>query len=411
VEKKQYDARYLSDNFEFKKPMKVLYDHQAFSSFAYGGVSRIYYELMNAYSMDPEVNPELSLKYSDNEYVKDAEWNHGVRPYLKRVADWGGIGLPVHLTRNVIVKQMNNYRKYENKKYSEQVIGKGDFDLFHPTYYDPYFLNSLHDKPFVLTVYDMIYELFPEYYPGSQQFLAGKSLLIKKASKIIAISESAKRDLIKFYHLPEKKITVVYLANSLTTETGIPHTVPIELHIPERYLLYVGNRALYKNFLFLVESITPLLVQDKTLSLVCAGGKNFTGAEKKLFTAWGIENKLRYVSINDALLASLYQNAVAFIFPSLYEGFGIPILEAFACHCPVLISNTSSLPEIGGEACMSFDPKDKTSILAAVKQVLSDKSLQAELRKKGKKRLNLFSWERTAKETKEVYKDVLQSLH
>ena len=125
------------------------------------------------------------------------------------------------------------------------------------------------------------------------------------------------------------------------------------------------------------------------------------------FHTWGVEQNLQYSPVNDTILSSLYTNALAFVFPSLYEGFGIPILEAFACNCPVLISNTSSLPEIAGDACISFDPKDKSSILDAVKHVLSDKSLQAELREKGRKRLNFFSWERTAKETKQVYKNVI----
>ena len=173
-------------------------------------------------------------------------------------------------------------------------------------------------------------------------------------------------------------------------------------------MLYVGNRALYKNFLFFIESIVPLLLQDKTLSVVCAGGKDFTQAEKLLFHKWGVEHKLYYFPVNDAILISLYTYALAFVFPSLYEGFGIPILEAFACNCPVLISNTSSLPEIAGNACLCFDPKDKTSIAGAVNQVLLDKSLRKELCKKGKERVNYFSWERTAKETKQVYKSIVK---
>ena len=388
--------------------MKVLYDHQAFSSFAFGGVSRIYYELLNIYSKDPEITFKLSLKYSDNEYLKGADWNINVRPFLKRISDWGGVGLPAHLTRNFIAKQINNFRKMENKKYSEKIIIGGDYDIFHPTYYDPYFLDYLYNKQFVLTVYDLIYELFPEYFPSTQKFLNGKSLLLKKAAKVIAISENTKRDLINLYHLPKEKIEVVYLANSIKSGADTRNSKTNELKLPERYVLYVGNRALYKNFLFFIESIVPLLTQDNAFSIVCAGGKNFTKAEKLLFNTWGVEQKLYYVPVNDSILSSLYTNAIAFVFPSLYEGFGIPILEAFACNCPVLISNTSSLLEIAGEACVSFDPKDKTSIYDVLKHVLSNKSLQEELKKKGRERVNLFSWERTAKETKQIYKNILE---
>ncbi len=387
--------------------MKVLYDHQAFSSFAFGGVSRIFFELMNAYSQDPEVRFNLSLKYTDNEYLKNAEWVANVRPYLKRIPYKSGLRLPVHMARNVVVKQINNYRKNENRRYSEKIIARGEYDIFHPTYFDPYFLDYLHNKPFVLTVYDMIYELFPEYFPSSQQFSNWKLLLAKEAAKIIAISENTKKDLMELYKLPSDKIKVVYLANSLNAKKIQQNNIAEKIKLPERYLLYVGNRMLYKNFLFFIESIVPLLLQDKSLAVVCAGGKDFTRAEKLSFNKWNVEHKLHYFPANDEILTSLYKNALAFVFPSLYEGFGIPVLEAFACDCPVLISNTSSLPEIAGEACLSFDPKNKTSILDAVNQVLSDKSLREELCKKGKDRVNSFSWERTAKETKRIYESII----
>jgi len=387
--------------------MNVLYDHQAFSSFAFGGVSRIYFELLNAYSKDPEMKVNLSLQYSDNEYLKESEWNSNIRPFSKRISDVGGISFPVSLARNFIIKRINNHRKRENKRYSEKIVAGGDYDLFHPTYYDPYFLDFLHNKPFVLTVYDMIYELFPEYFPSTQKFLDGKLLLLNKAAKVIAISESTKKDLMKLHHLPGDKIDVVYLANSLNIETAQQKSSPERINLPERYLLYVGNRAFYKNFLFFIESLVPLLQRDTALSVVCAGGKNFTRSENNSFSQWGVEKNLHYVPVNDALLSSLYKNALAFVFPSLYEGFGIPILEAFACNCPVLISNTSSLPEIAGTACLSFDPRDKTSILDAVEQVLSSTSIREELREKGIERVKFFSWEHTAKETKQVYKNVL----
>jgi glycosyltransferase involved in cell wall biosynthesis len=387
--------------------MNVLYDHQAFSSFAFGGVSRIYFELLNAYSQDPEMTVNLSLQYSDNEYLKDSPWNSTVQPFIKRISDVQGIGIPFYMARNFIAKRINSHRKKENRKFSEKIIASGGYDIFHPTYYAPYFLTLLENKPFVITVYDMIYELFPEYFPSTQRFLDGKRLLLNKAAKVIAISESTKKDLMKLYHLPGDKIDVVYLANSLTVDSVQQQSNPEKINLPERYILYVGNRAIYKNFPFFIESIVPLLQDDKTLSVICAGGKYFTKNEKMLFTQWGIENNIRYIPVNDMILSSLYQNASVFVFPSLYEGFGIPILEAFACNCPVLISNSSSLPEIAGEACLSFDPKDKTSIYDAVKQVISSKSLQAELRERGRKRVNIFSWERTAKETKQVYKSVL----
>ncbi|RPI02485.1 MAG: glycosyltransferase family 1 protein [Ignavibacteriae bacterium] len=386
--------------------MNVLYDHQVFSSFAYGGVSRIFFELMSAYSMDPGMKFELSLKYSDNEYLNEAGWNLHVEPFLKRIGPGQGFRYPLDRMKNVVINRMNKQRRNENRDYSRKIISEGRFDVFHPTYFDPYFLDSLHGRPYVLTVFDLIYELYPGYFPSSKKYLEGKSLLIHRAAKIIAISEHTKNDLKKFYNVHDDKIEVVYLASSLKPDERIQRGKIEKGNLPERYLLYVGNRAMYKNFIFFIESIQPLLTTDGAPAVVCAGGNDFTREEKRLLKEWGVEEKLFYTPINDSLLASLYRNAVAFVFPSLYEGFGIPILEAFACGCPVLISNTGSLPEIAGEACLSFDPRDKASILDATRQMFSSKTVRAELCAKGTKRLKLFSWKRTADETKRIYESV-----
>jgi glycosyltransferase involved in cell wall biosynthesis len=133
----------------------------------------------------------------------------------------------------------------------------------------------------------------------------------------------------------------------------------------------------------------------------------FTREEKKLLKNLDIINKVYHVKINGTILKNLYKNARAFIFPSLYEGFGLPVLEAYSCGCPAIISNSSSLPEIGGDGAIYFDPSDKQSIISAVETVLFNEKNREELIRKGYSRLKFFSWEKTADSTKKVYNHLL----
>jgi glycosyltransferase involved in cell wall biosynthesis len=181
----------------------------------------------------------------------------------------------------------------------------------------------------------------------------------------------------------------------------------ISSKFPQKYLLFVGNRRVYKNFDTFTESISQLLRDDKNLYLICAGGGKFTPSEIASLEKSGVINKVTQCSFDDNILAQLYQNALAFIFPSLYEGFGIPILEAFFCGCPVVASNISSLPEVAGDAAEYFDPLDKISILNAVKKIAYDHGLRCKLKNKGYERLKNFSWEKTANQTKMLYKSIL----
>ena len=146
-----------------------------------------------------------------------------------------------------------------------------------------------------------------------------------------------------------------------------------------------------------------MLRDDEELHVVCAGWLPFSSREKKVFEELKISHKVHHVKINDTILKNLYRNARAFVFPSLYEGFGLPVLEAFSCQCPVIMSNASSLPEIGGDAAAYFDPDDRESIRSAVERVLSDEKYRQDLIQKGSERLKFFSWEKTAVLTKKVY--------
>ncbi|NUN22749.1 MAG: glycosyltransferase family 4 protein [Candidatus Jettenia caeni] len=369
--------------------MKILYDHQIFVFQDYGGISRYFYELTNVFHKQKDIYFDLPLLYSNNQYVKKADYLK-CKSFLEAKNFRGKIRL------------LNFIHKHLEKKF----LCKKGFDIFHPTYYDPYFLKYVGDKPFVLTIYDMVYELFPQIFSPRDKTSVHKKLLASKATKIIAISENTKNDIIKLFGIKEDKIEVIYLGNPLCVDAMKEETATSS-ELPQRYLLFVGNRRVYKNFDIFIESISPLLKDDNSLYLICAGGGKFTSSEIANLEKSGVINKVTQCSFDDNILAQLYKNALAFIFPSLYEGFGIPILEAFSCGCPVVTSNISSLPEVAGDAAEYFDPTDKISILSIVKKVIDDHDLRSKLKYKGYERLKNFSWEKTANQTKMLYKSIL----
>lgn len=367
--------------------MKILYDHQIFTSQKYGGISRYFYELMSEFNKMKNIETIVSLVVSNNHYISD-----------KKFITYFDV-LP-----NKQFRGKHRLFNFVNKPNTILKLKQQNFDIFHPTYYDPYFLKYIGNKPFVLTVHDMIHEKFREMFSPKDKTTEQKRLLVEKATKIIAVSENTKKDLIELFGTDESKIEVVYLGNSMFPKPDIK----INFDIPNRYLLFVGNRGSYKNFKRFIKSISDILKQDKGLFVLCAGGGKFNSSENQLFRELEISNKVLQYNLDDNSLAYFYQNALAFIFPSLYEGFGIPVLESFACGCPVICSNVSSLPEVAGEAACYFDPYSEDSIKNAVIKVLEDSTFREDLIKMGTERLKKFSWKKTAEETKRIYESVLK---
>jgi len=366
--------------------MKVLFDNQIFILQKYGGISRYFFELMS-YLNNNNFNFELPLAYSDNDYLKEKNF-YSNSPLLSCE----------YLPFKKKIRRKVNDLKIKN------VLRKQNFDLFHPTFYNPDFLKDLGNKPFIITVYDMINELFA-YQFADDKIPEYKKLLVEKASKIIAISKSTKKDLIKLYGINEDKIEIIYLASSFKDRD---FKIGNDIHLPEKYILFVGNRGYYKNFEFFIKSISQLLVLDNKLKVICAGGPGFSEYEQALLSSLNIkENIIHYSINNDMTLIQLYKNALAFVFPSLYEGFGIPVLEAFSCGCPVILSNTSSLPEIANDAAIYFDPKDEISIKDNIEKVIYNEELRKNLIKEGFIQLSKFSWDKTAEQTKKLYESVI----
>lgn len=382
--------------------MKILYDHQAFETQKVGGISRYFCEIMERLRSTGNVHVELALKYSANEYLKHSGFSlqaaanpHGYENFLGGREFRGKWTL--YKWRNRLHKPIDP--ALENKRLSIAALRRQDFDVFHPTYYDDYFLPYIGNKPFVLTVHDMIHEIYPEYFNLGDQTSRRKRNLSLKAAKIIAISECTKKDLIDFFDIPPEKIQVIHHGNSIDSSAASlePH-VPL----PDRYLLFVGSRSIYKNFYFFVNSAVSLMAADPTLHIVCAGSA-FDKRERTFFELRGIDERMHSHSINDAGLRVLYSQALAFVFPSLYEGFGLPVLEAFSSGCPVVLANAGSLPEVGGDAAVYFEPKSPRSMRAAISEVLYSKERRLNLIERGRSRLGRFSWEQTSRETASLY--------
>jgi len=368
--------------------MNVLFDHQAFTGTTYGGVSRYFFDLMRSFVDMPGITFDLSLRLSNNEYLNQSSLSKHIRyPAFAASANV-----------NLVASQLNRLS-------SLQKIRAGRYDVFHPTYYHRYFLDAMGGKPFVTTFYDATSERYAGQYPHvfGGHYETRKAVL-QQATRIIAISEFSKEELLHYFPVEPDKVEVIHLSTSLGEL--IPAATAMTAPLAASYLLYVGKRDFYKNFEGFLRAIQPVLHQHPDLHLVCAGGGAFSTDEQALFHTLGLHQRVQYRPITDVSLLNLYQYAQAFVFPSLNEGFGIPVLEAFAAGCPAVLSNRSSLPEVGADAAVYFDPEDNDSMAGAVERVLTDNDLRDELRRKGTERLLHFSREKTAQKTLNLYQSV-----
>lgn len=384
--------------------MKVLYDHQIFEHQRIGGVSRYFAEIIR--HLPADVEADVSIQYTFNEYLRDMNipfvWRDQLISYysfLPKINFKGKKRLYYFLQERFPEKYPDFYKV--NQSRTIEKLEKGDFDIFHPTFFDDYYLDHLNGKPYVLTVHDMIIELYPEFI-NSPGFIKRKKKLVDNAAHIIAVSENTKCDIVNVFGTSADKISVTYHASSLVDGGGKPE------NLPNKYLLYVGDRRLgYKNFKFFIAAIQPILLENKELCIVCTGDR-FTTEENNYFEALGIQDQLKIIFVDDTQMFGLYKSAEMFIYPSYYEGFGIPILEAFQAQCPVVLSNGSCFPEVAGDAGMYFDSKSPEQLRFSVLSLLNNKELRQEIINKGTQRLQNFSWEKSALQTAEIYKEILR---
>lgn len=366
--------------------MKILYDHQTFLLQRFGGISRYFFELITRLVAKPDASVDMFMGIHINDCGLDA--------YRNRFGRFFGLRRPElpHLLSASLSLDGFLFSLFARKSQP---------DIYHPTYF--YNLVPELKAKRVLTVYDMIYELYPGDYSPDDVTAANKREAVRRADGVICISESTKIDLLNFLPIPEERVRVIHLANSLTLTVDSP---PV---IQSPYLLFVGKRGGYKNFARLLTAYAHSQRVRNDFRLICFGGGAFQPDEIERLKALAVEGRVEVFDGSDRLLANLYANASLLVYPSLHEGFGMPPLEAMHYGCPVIVSKTSSMPEIVGEAGVYFDPHSDEHLTAAIEEILYSTNLRASMIRSGQQREGLFSWDRCAGETYSFYQRVLTS--
>lgn len=382
--------------------MKVLYDHQAFDMQTHGGVSRCFAELYR--HLPNTVTAEFGIYETDNVYMQNMGFHPNGYTYNHFLSKrnfplkWELFKAYYNLKHGKISRW--NKKPLLNEFESETLLEKGDFDIFHPTFFFSYFLKHLHGKPFVLTIHDMIPELYPQYFPANNDQIVNRQLLVPLASHIIAVSEQTKKDIIRFLNVPEEKITVIY--HGADTK---PYTPTETISDDYEYILFVGERHSYKNFIPFCTACLPVLKRHKDLKIVCTGHP-FTKEELSFFNTHGIRERFvhRFMKSDQEFL-DLYHNSIAFVYPSDYEGFGIPILEAYKAGCPVMLNHASCFPEIAGDAAIYFSLHNGESNFEEQFETLYhlNANEKKQLLDKQQERLKLYTWNKSAQLLAEVY--------
>ncbi|WP_348066282.1 glycosyltransferase family 1 protein [Polaromonas sp.] len=374
---------------EESRVLKVAFDQQVFLLQEYGGISRYLCNLAKFFVQMEGVEARIIAPLHFN---KNLDAMHGLAG--------GGLLLPKVNTKLLRVAMAMS------KRLARFGINQYRPDILHETYYSSDDYRPRGAKR-VLTVYDLIHERYGNMFENSEGTTGPKKAAALRADHVICISESTRRDLIDFCGVAKEKTSVIYLG----TDVAFLGHEPLQEEIPtlaRPFLLYVGNRDGYKNFSGFLKAFANSSRLKAEFDIVCFGGGPFQVEEKKMAASLGLDDdRLVHRAGSDQILANLYRGAAAFVYPSLYEGFGIPPLEAMAMGCPVISSDTSSLPEVVGDAGEYFDPMRVESMTAAMERVTQSPSRSFELVKLGRQQYRKFSWEKCAQETMMVYRSLL----
>lgn len=385
--------------------MKILFDYQAFEMQRFGGVSRLYAEVIPCIRK-LGVNASVGLKESDNVYINQLGLN--VKPlysvhykYFEGKKYFKGQRTITRIATKALGHR-DDLRNI-NQEFCIKLLKWKQFDIFEPTFFHPYFLPYLKGLPFTIEVHDMIPEIFPQYFSQDDFQVVNKKLLCPLASAIHVPSTKTKEDLVNILNIIPEKITVI--------GRGIPRIVIPEVEptrpLDNPYILYVGERSGYKNFYALLQELAIVIQTAPDLNLLCTG-RPFDEDEQRHLSKLNLTKHVHHYFATDETFYALYHHAEAFIYPSAYEGFGLPILEAFVCGCPVMLNNASCFPEVGGDAAIYFDINRRGDLAEHLDAFLrSSEQDRTDLITRGRVRAKLFSWEDSARKLSHVYKTIL----
>jgi glycosyltransferase involved in cell wall biosynthesis len=371
---------------------QVVVDGVIFQSQAKGGISRLFIEILpRMCEMDDSLHitlltqGRLSQSLPEHGHIK-----HSPVPAFERYLR------PNRMWRSVLPKiKYFTYNLW---------AGTGEGKIWHSTYYT----TPERWKGYsVATVHDMVFELFPQFYdgPNFDLFRQKKRFSVLRADAVICVSDTTRQDVIRLYELDADKVRVVPNACSDVFRRSDSAEVPADSRIEQPFLLYIGNRDRYKNFAILAKAYS-LWHRRKEVALVLVGGKSLSESEQQLMEELAIAKQVKLLrDIDDEALCCLYNRALAFIYPSLYEGFGISLLEAMACGCPIIASRIPSTVEVAGEYPIYFDPAEQDELLGALDVALSN-GRDSERVQVGLERVKSYSWDKTAAKTLEVYRSI-----
>jgi glycosyltransferase involved in cell wall biosynthesis len=367
--------------------MKIFYDHQTFSLQDAGGNPRYFYELARHLQSKDGADIEIALGL-----------NASVFPFCNLANEHTRI-----VGRGTKIKP-GMLRYIANEAFSNMWgLTRGHFDIYHPTIYRS--IPLIRRRRLVVTHHDCIHELFPNLFRNTAKILRNRKQLYAAADAIICISESSRKDLLHFYNVDVRRTHVIHHGFAAFPVLGNGSTTNLPTQPP--YLLFVGARGTYKSFIAFLEAFSESGV-SKNYDLVAVGGGPFTPVELAKLKALGIANCVKIIpKATDSVLSEMYRNAALLVYPSLYEGFGFPPLEAMSLGCPVLTANTSSMPEVCGDAVFYFDPKVPGALATALHDTLSDNEAMEEMKLKGYRQVSHYDWARTADQTLSVYRSVL----
>ncbi len=367
--------------------MRILYDHQVFSLQNVGGVSRYYLELGRCYAEQDDVDVFFLLGLGNltwpimnytSDHVKAMYLRTNIRPGMFRYA------------LNEIVS-------------CAVAPWQGRFDIYHSTYYRS--IPWSRSQCLVATHHDCIQERYPSLFSDAKRIRRAKRSLYRRADAIICVSEASRNDLLRYYDIDASKTHIIHhgLSELTPTEAAMAEIRKSQIR---PYLLYVGARAPHKNFEGLLAAFRHGNAY-KECDLVVVGGGKPTAKEIATIRELRIEEAVKFRAfVTDAILAAAYSNAHLLVYPSLYEGFGFPPLEAMSLGCPSLVANISSLPEICDNGAFYFEPQSEESMIHSLTVAIEDRSQRDQIIADGKTVSSKYKWQKCADKTMELYRHI-----
>ena len=360
----------------------MLFDGEAFFRHRRSGITRYLSELIHEFRTDPAmgIDPVTPYRWVTNRHLTEG-W-----------AGYSAVPLPRALRPRVL--------PWLNARHSRELE---PVDLVHHSLYEERALRAWRTRRRICNVYDFTFERFPELAGDASAHLAAKAQFLERCDAVICISQTTRDDLSRFHPGLDKSISVIPLGVGERFFESRPTRIP---RLPERYLLYVGNRHRHKNVDLLLQAFAEVSEQDADLHLVLAGAHLADENARRRARDRGRTLRLK---VSDRALPWLYRRAEAFVFPSLYEGFGLPVLEAMAAGCPVAVSDADALLEVASDAALVFRPDDPGMLAGQIERLLADRALADQLREAGRRRASEFTWRRTAALTAAAYDRVISA--